>query len=91
VNNTTESPKIIMMVAASKALDYKSKKPLAESNEIIQYVMMNVSAMSNMKISAIAAANRDLKYKEQNPGANNKEIMQRIMDESAEIIESVDQ
>ena len=90
MKNTNENPKVIMMVAASKALDYKSKKPLAEHNEVIQHVMANVSAVSNMKISAIAAANRALKYKEQNPRANDKEIMQRIMDEASEIIESVD-
>lgn len=88
MEDINQNPKVMMVIAAGKALDYKKMNPDAEPNEVIQYVMFSINAMSNIKINAIAAANRALRYKEQNPKSNDKEIMQRIMNEASEIIES---
>ena len=90
MEDVMENPKLMMMVAAGKALDYKNRKPFAGSNEIIQNIVMDIKANGNAKISAIAAANRALKYKEENPKALDKEIMQKVMNETTEIIESIE-
>lgn len=81
--------KLAMMIAASKAIEYKKKKPQADTEEILRHVMRAVNARGDAKIGAIAAATRAVKYKEQNPGAKDKEIMQRVMNESSEIVDLI--
>jgi hypothetical protein len=81
--------KLAMMIAASKAIEYKKKKPYAETEEILRHVMRAVNAHGDAKIGAIAAATRAVKYKEQNPNAKDKEIMQRVMNESSEIVDLI--
>lgn len=83
--------KLAMMIAAGKALELKTKKPYADTEEILKIVMKDVKAHGNAKIGAIAAATRAIKYKEQSPGAKDKEIMQRVMNESAEIVDLIGQ
>ena len=87
---TSENPKVFMMVAAGKALDYRTINPSASSNEIMQFVVNGVEAEGSAKIGAIAAADRAIKYKEQNPRSSDKEIMQRIMNETPEILEALE-
>lgn len=87
----TQNSKMLMMVAAGKALDYKKTNPDAHSSEIMQHIVNYIEALGHVKISAIAAADRAIRYKEQNPKANDKEIMQRIMDESSEILETLEE
>ena len=87
----TKDVKMAMMVAASKAIEYKKKKPHAETEEILRYVMKAIIARGDAKIGAIAAATRAVKYKEQNPDAKDKEIMQRVMNESTEIVDLMGQ
>ena len=88
MEDINQNPKVIMVIAAGKALDYKKINPDAPSNEVIQHVMFSINAMSSIKINAIAAANRALKYKEENPRLEDKMILQRIMNEASEIIET---
>jgi hypothetical protein len=81
--------KIIMMVAASKALAYMEKKPQADPEQVLRYVMKEVKADKKDKIGAIAAANLAIKYKQKNPEATDKKIMQEIMNETNNIVNSI--
>jgi len=88
---TSENPKVFMMVAAGKALDYRKRNPDASSNEIIQHVVSEVMSPGHVKVGAIAAADRAIKYKDQNPKMPDKDIMQRIMNEAPEILETLEE
>ena len=85
-----EKIKIAMMMAASKALDYKKINPKADDEEVLQFVMNEIKANSVAKIGAMAAATKALKYLQQSPGAKDKEIMQKVMNESNDILMTMD-
>ena len=78
--------KIVMIRAATKALEYKNQNPQSLTDEIIKNIMESLDAKGIAKIGGIASANFAIKYKDQNPNARDKEIMQKIMDESNEIL-----
>ena len=89
--DSMQNSKMLMMVAAGKALDYKKMNPEANSGEVIQHIVNYIEALGHIKISAIAAADRAIRYKEQNPKSDDREIMQRIMNESSEILETLEE
>ncbi|MBM3233760.1 propionyl-CoA synthetase [Candidatus Pacearchaeota archaeon] len=81
--------KVVMMVAAGKVLEYMDKKPRADVEQILRYVMKEIKADKKEKIGAIAAANLAIKFKQKNPEAANKKIMQEIMNEIGNISKSI--
>ncbi len=81
-----EKKKISVMVAASKALDYKKNNPYAEIDEIMHSIMKDNEIIGSAKTSAVPAVTRVIKYRENNPGLSDREILQRIMDEIPEIM-----
>ena len=82
--------KLAMINAADVVLKYKKQKPEADVEEIIKHVMKSLKVKGKSKIYSIAAANYALKYKEKKPWVKDKEIMQKIMNESGEIIKSIE-
>ena len=85
-----EKIKIAMMMAASKALDYKKINAKADDDEVLQFVMKEIKANSVAKIGAMAAATKALKYLQETPNAKDKEIMQKVMNESDDILMTMD-
>ena len=73
-----KEPEVAMINAAVEALNYISKKPHADSDEIMQHVIRVVDAKGDVKIGAIAAANRAMKMRLREPGLKDKEIIQEI-------------
>lgn len=82
----TEKIKIAMMIAASKAMDYKKINPKSDSEEVLQFIMKELKAKGQEKIGAMAAASKALKYLEEDSSLTQKQIMQRVMNESEEIL-----
>lgn len=80
-----DEKRLVMMVAAGKALDYKKEKPSADAEEILRKVMKDVRARRDDKVAAIAAATRAIKYFDETPELGNKAIMQKIMNALPEI------
>lgn len=80
-----DEKRLVMMVAAGKALDYKKEKPGADAEEILRKVMRDMKAKRNDKIAAIAAATRAIKYFDETPESGNKTIMQKVMNALPEI------
>ena len=78
--------KISIMVAASRALDYKKNNPNAEIDEIMNSIMKDSEIIEFANISSVPAVTRVVKYKENNPSLSDREILQRIMNEIPEII-----
>jgi hypothetical protein len=81
--------KLAMMLAATKALEYKKEHPDEEVEEMIKHIMHNFPSSSDAKVGAIAAANKAIKYKRGNPKMRDKEIVQMIADESDEILKGM--
>ncbi|MEM4702961.1 MAG: hypothetical protein QXP53_00525 [Candidatus Pacearchaeota archaeon] len=81
--------KLVMVMAASKALDYKRFHPNAESEEIFQHIMKEIPATGKTKAAAIAAVDRALQYKELEK-IKDKDVLQRVMNELDVIIKKVE-
>ena len=73
-----KEPEIAMINACVEALNYISRKPGADSDEIMKHVMKVVDARGEVKIAAIAAADRAIKLRIKEPGLKDKEIIQQI-------------
>lgn len=86
----SQNTKIAMIVAAGAALDYKEKSPKALNEEVMRYAMKKVNAKDHEKIIAIATVTKAIEYWNKNPRLTKKEVMQMIMNNSDEIISSVD-
>ena len=69
----------LMVNAATKALEYKNKNPMALEEEIIRYVMNSLEVKSEKKIIGIASATEVLKIKKMSKNSTDKEIMQMFM------------
>ena len=80
--------KVAMMIAASKALEYKKQNPSAIIEEVMQHIINSINVERDAKIAAIASANKAIKYKEQ--AMKDKEIMQKIMNESDQILREIE-
>ena len=82
-----DDEKVVMMVAAGKAIDYLNDKPEADSEEVIRYVMKEIRKSGReARIMGVAAANRTIQYK-QTLKIGDKGIMQRIMNELPSIVQ----
>ena len=81
--------KLVMTVAGSAAMSYKKKKPAADTDEILSHVMKAV--FSEEKVFGIAAANYVIEYLKKHPHATEKEVMQNLVNESNEIINSIEE
>ena len=53
-----KEPEVAMINAAAEALNYISRKPSSDVDEIIKHVIKVVDARGEVKIAAIAAANK---------------------------------
>ena len=87
---TKIAPEIIMVNAASKALEYLNKRPKAENEEIMKHVILSFGAdlKQNLRILGVAAANEVLKLKREFPNALDKEILQKLTNNISKIIET---
>jgi hypothetical protein len=86
--------KIVMIAAINEAIKIKKQKPYADAEDIMPSVLMlisNFSKRDDSRLGAIAAVNSTIKYMNKNPGANEKEIFQFILDNSSEIINTIQQ
>ena len=73
-----KEPEVAMINAAVEVLNYISKKPHADTDEIMQHVIRVVDAKGDVKLGAIAAANKAMKMRIREPGLKDKEIIQDI-------------
>lgn len=73
-----KEPEVAMINACVEALNYISKKPHADSDEIMKHIIHFVDARGEVKIAAIAAADRAIKLRIKEPGLRDKEIIQEI-------------
>jgi len=85
----TDKAKIAMMIAVSKALDYKKGKPGADAEEIFQHIMKELPARGFAKAAAIAAVDKALYYRDVE-NAKDRDILQRIMNEVDAIIGNIE-
>jgi len=85
----SETLRLAIVTGASQAMDYKSKNPRAEIEEVLQFVMKAIKAEEKTKIAAIAAASRAMKYREKFPKEADKEIIQRVLDESNMMVQEI--
>jgi len=69
----------LMVNAATKALEYKTKNPMALEEEIIRYIMNTLQVNPDMKIVGLASATEVLKLKKMSKNSTDKEIMQMFM------------
>lgn len=86
----TKEVKISMISAASLALSYLKKKPTADSEEVMTYIMKNLEARGYGKLAGIAAANHVIKIKERNSKATQKQILQDLSNNINPILESIE-
>jgi hypothetical protein len=78
---------ILMIAAASRALEIKAEHPSYEFEEILKKVMVSLDygelrGDRESKIKAIAAIDRVLKLKRQYPKLTNKQLIQKLVDDS---------
>ncbi len=78
--------KILMIDAATRALNYLKKKPEAIPEEIIKQIMKTFEAERDSKVLVIAAVNEAIKLRQKEKKLSDKQIVQKIMDKSNEII-----
>jgi hypothetical protein len=86
----TQEKKMVMVEAAGCALSYKTKKPSADTEEVIRHVIKTISAKREMKIFGVAAASFVLKYLERNPRATEREVMQKFANETNSILMTIE-
>lgn len=89
-----KNSEIVMVNAASYALDYQDKNPVADVEEIIQKVIENLDALGtkiDFKIFGIAAANEALKLKKENKHKTNKQILQMFVNDSKSFAERINE
>lgn len=85
INNS----EIVMINAASYALDYQDKNPGADLEKIVQKVIENLDNLrikKDIKIFGIAAASEALKLKKENKHRTNKQILQMFVNNSKNFI-----
>lgn len=85
---------IAMINAASFALDYQDKNPMADTEETIQKVIENLDNIGvkiDVKIFGIAAASEALKLKKENKHKTNKQILQAFVNNSKSFIEKINE
>ena len=85
-----ENTKLMMLTAASLALDYLKKNPNADSEEVMKHVIKNTKADGEAKLAGIAAANHVIKFKEKNWKATQKHVMQDLSNSMSNILESIE-
>jgi len=87
---TKIAPEIVMVNAASKALEYLDKRPRAENEEIMKHVIISLGSdlKQNLRILGVAAANEILKMKRISPNAPHKELLQKLTNNIQKIIEN---
>lgn len=83
-----EGVRVAMVTAASQALDYVTKNPNADTEEVLRHIMTNMHVRGDEKVGAIVGANKALKEKQQS-GKANRVIVQDIMDQSEAILASI--
>lgn len=74
---------IVIVNAATKALDLYSKDPYIETEKVIKEVVQGINTDNELKIIAVAAIDAVLKMKRKNPALPNKKIIQRFLDEKS--------
>lgn len=69
----------LMVNAATKALEYRTKKPAATEEEVIKYVLNYLEVKPELKIIGVASANEVLKIQKLSKSSSEREIMQIFM------------
>jgi len=80
--------KLVVIKAATMALDEKAKDKLLDTDGIVPLMMQRLDEKGKAKFVGIAAASKAIEYKIRRIG-NDKDILKKVMDESDEIIDSV--
>ena len=75
---TIKEPEVAMINASVEALNYISRKPYADMEEVMKHVILMLDAKGEVKLAAIAAADKAIKLRIKEPGLTNKEIVQEI-------------
>ena len=73
-----KEPEVAMINASAEALNYISRKPGADMEEVMKYVIKMIDAKGKVKIAAIAAADRAIKLRIKEPGLSDKQVIQEI-------------
>lgn len=84
-----KEPEVAMINASVEALNYISKKPSADIEEIMKHVIEVVDARGEVKLAAIAAANKAIKLRITEPGLKDKEIIQEIVNNIFHILADI--
>ncbi|MBU3913644.1 MAG: hypothetical protein KKB21_03745 [Nanoarchaeota archaeon] len=82
--------RLIMIAAASSALDFLKKNPNADSEQVMKHVIKNLKVEEGKKIAGIAAANHVIKFKEKNPRKTDRNAIQNLSDSMSKILKSAD-
>ena len=81
---------IAMVNAASKALEIMNQSPMADSEDIIKYVMASLSAPPEIKIQGVAAANEIIKLRRARQDLSDKQVLQLFVDNIFEFVAKID-
>lgn len=73
---------IAMVAAGHKALEILKIKPTIPVEEIIQEVILEIVAKTDVKIAAIAAINSVVKIKREHPERSDREAIQEFINNS---------
>jgi hypothetical protein len=78
---------VVMIAAASRALEIKVKHPSWEYEEILPEVIRSLEydeprGDTEAKINAVAAVDKILKLRRENPKLTNKQLVQKLVDDS---------
>jgi hypothetical protein len=90
MNTKKMEEKIMMIAAASKAIEYRKQNPLAIDEEIFQdvsdYISMKDIKDEKIKFSMIASASKAFNISRENPKLTEKEVLRKIMNEIPNIL-----
>jgi len=80
--------KLLVIKAATMALDLKKKNNSVGRDDVVTYMMTNLKETGKAKFIGIAAASKAIDYKLHKIGSD-QEILEKIMKDSNEIIDSI--
>lgn len=86
-----KEPEMIMVLAATKALEYKTIHRRAETEEVIKHIMKSEDINPDLKLYAVVAANEVMRIKKDNFDLTDKQIMQEFVNNIFEFVAKVKQ
>jgi len=83
------SPEMVMVNAATKALEFRTRRPLADADEAIKHIINSGDFKGEEQIYAIAAINEIFKLKRGYKTCSDKEIIQMFVDNIYETLAKI--